>query len=122
MWWGYRPRRYGYGRGRGGFWMMPLFLFGMMMFFSRSFFFLLPALIVLGVLAFAVSSVVRPPMNNRSPWDSEDWDAEKRKHDFDDFEKPKHTPRYVQSDDGDMLEVIEEDKPKRDYRDDIDYV
>ncbi len=51
-------------------------------------------------------------------WDHRDDDFEKPKRDA---EKPKNSSRYVRSDDGELLEVIEDDQPRR-PDDDSDYV
>lgn len=52
--------------------------------------------------------------------------GEKRKNDADEYEKPKREPRppqYILSEDGEPLEVIEEDVPRRKQKpDDIEYV
>ena len=51
---------------------------------------------------------------------------EKRKNDADAYEKPKHEarqPEYIMSEDGEPLEVIEEDAPREKQKpDDIEYV
>ncbi len=112
--------------GAGEFVIMPLFLiFMMMMSFGPG---ILTMLAVMGLLAFGAYFFVRPMlMGSRPQWGEQQNDgyAEKRKHDFDEYpfdhaEKAKREPRYVMGDDGEMLEVIEEDKPKR--SDDIHYV
>jgi hypothetical protein len=79
----------------GGFWLPALIIFFIAIAATRSFAPFIPIFLLLFVIL---------PAMRRSRW-GESGDFEKPKNDFD---KPKRSGRYVQSDDGTMLEVIDE--------------
>jgi hypothetical protein len=88
-----------------GFWIIGLLIFGIAVTSTRSFAPFIPIFLLLFVIL---------PAARRSREEAEQG-SEKPKNDF---EKPKRSGRYVESDDGVMLEVID-DKPGDD---DTEYV
>lgn len=94
MWW----RRCSTGNWRmGGFWLPALIVFFIAIFATRSFAPFIPIFLLLFVIL---------PAMRRSRGDDRG-DFGKRKNDY---EKPKRSGRYVESEDGTVLEVID-DKP-----------
>lgn len=101
MWWGHCSTRR--ARPNNSYWVVGLIVFLIAVSATRSFMPFIPIFLLLFVILPAA----------RRAHEYGDGGYEKPKNDF---EKPKRSGRYVESDDGTLLEVIDE-KPDDDYTD-----